>query len=529
MVFPELDIRPGFKPDACPGFNLVTERYLNMNNRLRLCTWLGGVILAGNLQADPLHKNEIQGKAPFLTLTAQNLKYANAPIHPFINSALPNPPKDAYSGPLFKLRHDYPRQAPPAKSYPWKKVTNNGPITQGNSFAYVQALKKYVSDDMRKLLYAYDKWNPQGEPWWQSIWLGTEREPVHGFYVGSGFPAGTLPEQKLDLTTYVLTLYNETAAATLGNIWGTTEEDAYNPKLASPGAQYAEGSVIVKFAFVTSCGADWAPMEGTVSWPIYSTLNESNGSGNNPKISKCKNNGSLGSSARPAMTNVYLMQFDLIVKDSQAAPETGWVFSTLTYDKNAPGKDAWDKMIPLGATWGNNPDVVNTSGTALTPPVTVNLGLTQNWVNPRAPLYATATLGWDGRLSGPNDGAVVTPAWAGSHYYPQGLASVGCLGCHSNAQYPQKSFLLPTTTYPPQPTNAPGSGANQALVLNEPGSQAWMKWFQNRVGTEPMDPGQDRIGLDYDMVTAFKAIPMWQAAVQARNAENAGKPSLKRK
>ena len=50
------------------------------------------------------------------------------------------------------------------------------------------------------------------------------------------------------------------------------------------------------------------------------------------------------------------MQFDIIVKDSVAAPKTGWVFSTLVYDLNAPG-DAWDKMVPLGAQWGNDPGI----------------------------------------------------------------------------------------------------------------------------------------------------------------------------
>jgi hypothetical protein len=463
------------------------------------------------------------GKTPFLTPSAQNHQAAGSEIDPFINTALPLPPTNEYKGRLFELRHDYPSTLDSNTDFPWQGVTQQGLITQQNAMAYVLAIKQYVANDMQKLLFNYDQWDAKQEPWFESIWLGTEREPIHGFYVGSGFPAGTLSQQSLDLTTYVLTLYNKRAAKTLGDIWGTTKERAFAPVFTPASTQYAEGSVIVKFAFVTPCGADWAPMENTLSWPTYNTLNESNGSGNNPSKSKCKNNGSAGSTTQPSMTDVYMMQFDMIVKDSIAAPQTGWVFSTLVYDKTAPGNNAWDKMVPLGATWGNNPDVINTSNQALTPPVTVNDKLTQNWINPAAPEYAKVTLGWDGRLSGPNDGAVVTPAWAGSHYLPQGLATVGCLGCHSNAQYPQASFLLPSTTYPPQIINAPGTSTNQVMVLNEPGSSAWMKWFQNRNGVTPMDPGKDpstglqRIGLDYDMVTAFKAIPMWQAALQGKN------------
>ena len=476
------------------------------------------VFISVSSQAQVIINEKLVGKVPFLTLTAQNHNLANNQFAPFTNSALAAPGKSIYDGPLFNLRHDYPDTVPPAVSFPWKQVTDYGAITQQNSEAYVEALKAYVSKDVRKLLYSYSDWNPKTEPWWQSIWLGTEREPIHGLYVGSGFPAGTLTDQTLALTTYVYTMYDVRAAVTLNKIWGTTEARAYAPNIGNPGAQYAEGSVIVKFAFVTSCGNDWAPMKGAATWPMYFTLNASNGSGNSPQ-SKCPNNGSNATSTTPALTDVYLMQFDIIVKDSQAAPQTGWVFSTLVYDASAKGNDAWDKMIPLGATWGNNPDVINTSAAALTPPVTVDQRLTQNWINPAAPVYSVSTLGWDGRLSGPNDGAVVTPAWAGSHYYPKGLASVGCLGCHSSAQYQQKSFLLPTTTYPPNAINAPGTSPNQVLVLNEPGSTAWMKWFQNRSGTEPMDPGSGQIGLDYDMVTSFKAIPMWQAAVKARASQ----------
>lgn len=479
---------------------------------------LAGFLLTNTAEGGKLSK-EVARKTPFLTLMPQSLESSNSPIDPFINSSLPNPPKKEYSGPLFQLRHDYPSQLPPPVSFPWEEVTGNGPITPKNALAYVKALKKYVSSDMKKLLFHYDQWNPLAESWWESIWLGTEREPIHGLYVGSGFPAGTLPDQNLNLTTYVFTLYDERAAVTLGNIWGSNYEGAFSPNLTNPGAQFAEGSVIIKFAFVTSCGADWAPMKGAAVWQAYTPLNESNGSGNNPSQSSCPNNGSDGSPTNPALTNLYLMQFDIIVKDSRAAPETGWVFSTLVYDKDAEGEDAWDKMIPLGATWGNNPDVINTSPEALTPPVAISSKLTQNYINLNAPAYATATLGWDGRLSGPNDGAVVTPAWAGGKYYPKGLASVGCLGCHSNAQYKQKSFLLPTTTYPPTTPNVPGSSAS-ALLLYEPGSQGWMKWFQNRSGAEPMDPGPNQIGLDYDMVTAFKAIPLWQAAMKSMQKED---------
>jgi hypothetical protein len=75
-----------------------------------------------------------------------------------------------------------------------------------------------------------------------------------------------------------------------------------------------------------------------------------------------------------------------------------------------------------------------------------------------------------------------------------------------------KSFLLPATTYPP-------TTDGDYIVSPEPGSQEWMQWFQDRPGTEPKDPGS--VALDYDMVFAFKSLPLWQKAME----QAAGKKS----
>ncbi|MEM7317178.1 MAG: hypothetical protein AAF497_28925, partial [Planctomycetota bacterium] len=271
--------------------------------------------------------SSVAGKTSFVTLSAQQHAEALLPIDPFINSAIPAPPKDQYDGRLFELRHDYPDKLPASSDFPWRKVTSNGKITTENAKAYVESLKDYVAEDMRDFLFNYEQWDPKKYDWWQSIWVGTDREPIRGIYVGSEYPAGTLPGQNLDLTTYVYVMYDSRAAKSLGDIWGTTFERAMAPVITEDTTQYADGSVIVKWAFVTSCGSDWTPMEGTVSWKIYSTLNTSNGSGHSG-TSLCPDNVSNGSVNRPAVTNIYLMQFDIIVKDKTAAPETGWVFST---------------------------------------------------------------------------------------------------------------------------------------------------------------------------------------------------------
>jgi len=491
---------------------IIIEKDIFMKSVNSICVALA--LLGSTVQAkDLISFEEVAGKASFVTLSAEEASQAKMQIHPFLNSSLPKP---EYKGSFFKLNHNYPLQyEPQPKIYPWEKVTNSGKITKENAYDFVMSLKNYISNDMRGIIL--DKYTPNNPNWYQSIWIGTEREPIHGVYVGSGFPAGTLTGQTLDLTTYVYTLYDKRAAKTLGDIWGRDLTSAMNPKITDETTQYSEGSVIVKFSFVTPCGSDWEPMKDTAIWQIYAPVNTSNGTARSGK-SECENSATNGNSSTPILTNIYMMQCDIIVKDSKASPDTGWVFSTLIYDKDAKGNDVWDKMVPLGAMWGGDSNVINLNPEALIPPVQVNPKLEENWININTPEYARSTLGWDGRLSGPNDGAVATPAWTDDKYYHTGIATVGCMNCHSSAQYPMTSFLLPSSTFPPQTKQAPLSNdSNSAsLVLATPGTKAWMKWFQSNDGVTPMGPktssGQLPVSLDYDMVTAFKAIPMWEAA-----------------
>jgi len=432
-----------------------------------------------------------------------NTHHRKGPIVPFENSYLPIP--EGFSGTTFSLKHDYPLMGSveTPETYPWKAVTKSATITQNNALAYVEALKKYITTDMKKLLYDYDNWKPNEESWYQSIWLGSVREPIHGMYVGSNFNPGTLGStQKDSLTTYVYTLYDKTAAQTLNNIWGTDSINAYNPNLKNAKKmQYAEGSVIVKFAFVNYNNStnNWSPLNGSAAWEVNTDVLAGF------TIAK--------KGATPKTQNLKLMQCDIIVKDSQASPKTNWVFSTLVYDKDAKGKDAWDKMIPLGATWGNNPEKVAaiTKTKALTDakvPAPIDPTLTENWINPKAPKYAIQTLGWGGRLSGPNDGAVfntgpITTSTSGKTFRHGGVSTVGCLGCHSSAQYKFTSYLIPIVF----PTT---NGNIGTPLVYEPGSINWNRWFRNNNGYTPFDIGNT--SLDYDMVTAFKAIPLWEQA-----------------
>ena len=140
----------------------------------------------------------------------------------------------------------------------------------------------------------------------------------------------------------------------------------------------------------------------------------------------------------PVVTPLRLLQFDIIVKDPVAAPQTGWVFTTFVYDRAAAGSGAWDKLVALGAMWGNDPQLTNTPS-GLGP----ERRLSETWINPSAPAYARQTLGWGGRLSGPIDvsrrhNVLLTDGTL----LPEKAAS-SCLSCHGTAQFPWVANLYP--------------------------------------------------------------------------------------
>jgi hypothetical protein len=425
---------------------------------------------------------------------------------PFANAQWPAPA--GYPATTFSLSHAYPATAP-VPPMPWRTAINNQPISTANASAYAEALKAAVGPDMRVLLQDYKNWDAPKRGWYNEPWLGaTMREPIHGMYVGSSPLSASLFKGsglKKPISTYVLTYYDTTAAQTLNKIWGTT---AMLPSVTTQNTQFAEGSIIIKAAFITAGPTVWPVMKGALQWPLYIEVNATR---------------SPTPSPTPILTQTYLMQFDIIVKDSVSAPKTGWVFTTLVYDMRVPTKDndIWNKMVVLGAQWGNDPQADN--------PAVPNPVLLENWNNPKAPKYGGETFGWGQRLSGPNDGAMNDIAYAaGANPTPQKYVKNGkdssCMSCHSSAQWNLKnqqlgmdSFLLPLSTARPAPppgcvatAKDPNPPCSNFLNSPPPGSVEWMKWFQNRKGDQPMDPGS--IAGDFDMVLTFKSLPNWYAS-----------------
>jgi hypothetical protein len=410
---------------------------------------------------------------------------AHAGVDPYADHNGIVPP--GYRGPLFRLSYHYPANLP-VPAMPWRSAIGGGRISVYNAPDYVAALKEAVSRDMRDLLQGYDAWDAGQRGWYNDIWLGAEREAIHGLSVAVGsVDASLFPRSRLakPFTTYTVTYYNRTAAQTLGRIWGRS---AMVPNLGPGATQYAEGSITVKLAFTTADASVWPAMDGALAWPAMVSANAT-----------------TGQSEQPVLRALRLMQVDVVVKDSQAAPGTGWVFATFVYDRTARegGYGIWDKMVALGAQWGNDPQV----NSARAP----DAPLRETWLNPYAPRYAFETLGWGGRLSGPNDHAKNDISFvAGTRKLVRNAQNSACLSCHGTSQWDPSnpavgmaSFLMPL---------APSSSGAGAPYLNSPapGSGEWMRWFQNRPGYVPMDAGS--VGGDFDLALTFRVLPAWYAA-----------------
>lgn len=412
------------------------------------------------------------------------------------NNAL-YPPAEEYAWGFRPANFDYPTQAVPSK---WQPGAGLGQITTANAAQYMTALKTFLTPTISELVNAPTQWTPAKTGWYDMPWMGqgspradgsidpnSGRESLKGSYTGQILEPDTFKTQqpKVPFQNHAVIYYNDVAAFMLGEVW----RDLYDPDLTNP--MFPEGSIVVKVESATLSPGDWPPLAGsTESWVYRPTVTQQMDPSKPPLT--------------PSIVPVYFSQMAIAVKDSTASPATGWVYAAFAYDTNAPGSSVWEKAVPVGAMWGNDPQFANTpSGT------NPNGALLETWVNPQAPVYTHDTLGWGGRLAGPMDVATRHNVLTVSGKRVQGdtdFPASSCLSCHGAAQFPFTENL-----YPSPNKVFPLDG--KPFLFWDPGSPEWARWFQNRAGNEPLT-GNGRTGivaLDYDMLLTF-ALATWAAA-----------------
>jgi hypothetical protein len=421
-------------------------------------------------------------------------------INPFAVNNGAIPPKGEYDGSLFQFNYNYPTDVKPQKN-PWTKVLHGKPLTKENAHEYIMELKKYVANPMKTFVEQPQKWNKSSQKGWYSmLWAGENveqtgwegRESIYGTYTGQIISKDVYKDfgLKVNIRNHAAIYYNETAAYTLHNVWQKCNKAKGEcvPSVKNNEAQFKEGAIVIKSAGVTATPSEWPVLEGSAKWQIYRKPFDLNGTIEN---------------AKPKVTDIRVGIFDIIVKDSIASPETGWVFATLVYDKDAKGDNPWDKMVPLGAMWGNDPDV----NSAKNP----QKKLEQNYINPQAPQWTKVTLGYGERLSGPFDIAVKYNVEVDGKIVPA-LRSSSCLSCHGTSSYIPNDFSSSTFFYPAK------DYSKKPWIMYTPGSEEWNKWFQNRWGDVPQSKEKGAIALDYS--TFLEAVLMNYAATRSPKNSN---------
>lgn len=356
--------------------------------------------------------------------------------------------------PLFRLKTDFPTAKPKQQPDFVQKLD-----FRKNPQEYLLAVRDYAFDGN---LPDWDPFKNAKRGWYHIPWLHPSARGPNAYPPNGGTEGfhGLIKEAQLSplqlgpgqkgkakggYSVYAITLVNDMAGYTLGQMW----KDPSNPDPRATDARYGggfpHGTVFAKLLFTDAPqGTDKLPfLENPLQWTAYITENFT--------------------SKKRVVSKVNLLQMDIAVRDVRAeGPDgTGWVFGTFAYNGQVNNPNKFLNLVPVGITWGNDPqNTVNTTNPFPPTETKVNPELKQTIIFP-SPQLPPQHLGWNGRLNGPAD-----------------LNTTSCLSCHIAAQYPAVTALVP-------PGAAPAGGKEPP---KEGGSKEWMQWFQNVPAATSMDP-----------------------------------------
>jgi hypothetical protein len=418
------------------------------------------------------------------------------PPDPFAGNNTVYPDAKDWSGGFRTSNYDYPPVAPPAR---WLQVRPKGRITLQSAPAYVAAMKKFIAPEMAGLVNDPMNWTPQKAGWYDMPWGGqgspmsngkinaeSGREPLLGSYTGQILQPDSYPSNppQVPFQNHAVVYYNDVAGYQLGKIW----KDPFHPDLKE--TQFPEGAIVVKVEGATLTEDQWPVLKNSSVSTIY-----------RPTTATMAKNPGDPTTWTPEITPMRFLQMAVRVKDREASPVTGWVFMAFAYDTRSGGATPWDRALPVGAMWGNDPKLAKYPD---------GLGpkgkLEETWVAPNLPSFITDGLGWGGRLAGPLDLGirhnVVTVSGKrygdGSAKDAPSLGASSCMSCHSTGQYPFVANLYPSPNmvFPPE---------GGQFLMYDPGTPLWGQWFQNLPGNRALS-AKGRKGIvatDYDMMLTF--------------------------
>lgn len=434
---------------------------------------LAGTLLTSGAQAQKTDAAIQAGMAPVsavpFTLPAVATPKYQLKFPDFANNGMPAP--GTYTGRVFILSQDYPKEMPPLEP----AVANIMKIDYQKDWrAYLDAVKQYVfegnidapqgvEDDFFLEDNAVRRW--YHVPW--QHWGTSGREGYHGLTKEGPLAVGSLaPQQTFKSSAYAVGFYNARGGWTIGQLW----PNASAPDLTyfQNGKGFPDGTVVAKLLFTPLDSSQVPYLKNPVTWNAY--VYPVDVPGNPPPAA----------GQTRVTAPVQLLQMDIMVRDSRLDKQGGWVFGTYAYNGNKGSKVLWDNLVPVGLMWGDNPEVT-TSFTNPTPTQTIiNKAITETIINPDTKELPPMHLGWNSRLNGPAD----NPASS-------------CMSCHSTAQYPAISAIMPQFNNPAYPTPPNGQNAGPEF----------MQWFRNIAWGEAFNKGQ-AVNLDFSLQMQ-KSVANW--------------------
>lgn len=338
--------------------------------------------------------------------------------------AMFEPPKDF---PTFKLSQDYPPSYDPSEKFEWMDIDFTKEPER-----YANAVLRWCIEGAKDFDYMSHGQQNKTRPFFHAPWmhddgrelavssgsgLRTGREALRGLTKERDLRKESLsPSQKVRRQAWAVSLYNARGGYTLGRIWRTATGFP-DPSQAS----FPSNTVTFKLLF-TDATVEEAPfLANSLSWKAH-IYDEKEADPDTFKPKPGDTEKKVFRRPDRTVRELRLLQIDVAVKDPRVAGNTGWVFGTYVHDAGGSGTEWWQRMVPVGLSWGDDADVKPENARD---ELYVNLKLKETWLNPElmkrtagnAGNRAFVThVGYDGRLNGPVD----NPASS-------------CISCHGRA------------------------------------------------------------------------------------------------
>ncbi len=278
----------------------------------------------------------------------------------------------------------------------------------------------------------------------------TGREFIHGLTHELDTRPEVLDAKQTDyVSTWAVSIINGRGAFGVGQVWCDPDEpkpDRLNP-VPHQANRFPDGAVQGKLLFTTATVEQVPWLEDSLVWKanVNSLVRDASG-----KAVPCQENEECGGDGATCNLGVcfqkrdpnqvsplLLMQVDVAVRDNRF-PETGWAFGTFAYNRNWPGETVWDRLVPIGLMWGNDPGITQEL-------VDNGARITESWINQEADPTPSPDgspirkgifnggnhLGYAGRLNGPADNP-----------------SSACMSCHMTSGLGLDKTKLPTVAAP---------------------------------------------------------------------------------